>query len=86
MVLFDRNTITTNGTVPLVDFGPEVLYVVSLDGPEDVNDALRGEGTHRRVLRNLDRLPPERLAAIRARAAALRSALADTASGPPSDP
>lgn len=57
--LFERNTITTNGTVPLVDFGPEVLYVVSLDGPEDVNDALRGEGTHRRVLRNLDRLPPD---------------------------
>jgi len=22
-------------TVPLVDFGPHVLYVVSLDGPED---------------------------------------------------
>lgn len=36
--------------------------------------------------RNLDRLPTERLAAIRARAAALRKALADTASGSPSDP
>lgn len=56
--LFARNTITTNGTVPLVDFGPAVLYVVSLDGPEEVNDALRGEGIYRRVLRNLDRLPP----------------------------
>lgn len=56
--LFVRNTITTNGTVPLVDFGPDVLYVVSLDGPEDVNDALRGPGTYRRVLRNLDRLSP----------------------------
>ncbi|MEW6268496.1 MAG: radical SAM protein [Thermodesulfobacteriota bacterium] len=55
--LFARNTITTNGTVPLVDFGPDVLYVVSLDGPEDVNDALRGAGTYRRVLRNLERLP-----------------------------
>lgn len=55
--LFARNTITTNGTVPLVDFGPDVLYVVSLDGPEDLNDALRGAGTFRRVMRTLARLP-----------------------------
>ena len=55
--LFPRNTITTNGTIPLVDFGRDVLYVVSLDGPEDLNDALRGTGTYRRVLRTLERLP-----------------------------
>ena len=55
--LFARSTVTTNGTAPLVDFGPDVLYVVSLDGPEDLNDAIRGEGTYRRVLRNLERLP-----------------------------
>ena len=53
--LFPRNTITTNGTVPLVDFGPRVLYVVSLDGPEDLNDTLRGTGTYARVLRTLSR-------------------------------
>ncbi|MFI5395387.1 MAG: radical SAM protein [Candidatus Binatia bacterium] len=57
--VFARNTITTNGTVPLVDFGPEVLYVVSLDGPEDLNDALRGQGTYRKVMRTLSRLPAE---------------------------
>jgi MoaA/NifB/PqqE/SkfB family radical SAM enzyme len=57
--LFPRNTITTNGTVPLVDFGPDVLYVVSLDGPEDLNDAIRGGGTYHRVLRNLERLPAD---------------------------
>jgi sulfatase maturation enzyme AslB (radical SAM superfamily) len=57
--LFARNTITTNGTVPFVDFGPTVLYVVSLDGPEELNDALRGRGTFRKVLRNLERLPAE---------------------------
>jgi MoaA/NifB/PqqE/SkfB family radical SAM enzyme len=57
--LFARNTVTTNGTIPLVDFGPQVLYVVSLDGPEDVNDAIRGEGVFRRVLRNLARLPDD---------------------------
>ena len=57
--LFARNTVTTNGTVPLVDLGPDVLYVVSLDGPEDINDALRGQGTYRRVLRTLSRLPAD---------------------------
>jgi len=57
--LFPRNTITTNGTVPLVDLGAQVLYVVSLDGPEDLNDALRGKGTYGRVLRNLARLPDD---------------------------
>jgi sulfatase maturation enzyme AslB (radical SAM superfamily) len=55
--LFQRNTITTNGTVPLVDFGPRVLYVVSLDGPEDLNDAIRGKGVYRRVMRTLSRIP-----------------------------
>jgi Fe-coproporphyrin III synthase len=56
--LFSRNTITTNGTIPLFDFGPTVHYVVSLDGPEDLNDELRGSGTFRRVLANLLRLNP----------------------------
>ena len=55
--IFQRNTVTTNGTVPLIDLGPDVLYVVSLDGPEDLNDAIRGEGGYRRVLRNLANLP-----------------------------
>ena len=55
--LFARNTVTTNGTVPLVDFGPDVLYVVSLDGPEDLNDALRGRGTYGKVMGNLSRIP-----------------------------
>ncbi|MBI2528143.1 MAG: radical SAM protein [Candidatus Rokubacteria bacterium] len=55
--LFARSTVTTNGTAPLVDFGPDVLYVVSLDGPEELNDAIRGRGTYRRVLRNLAQLP-----------------------------
>ncbi len=57
MRLFRRNTITTNGTIPLPDFGPDTHYVVSLDGPEDLNDAIRGAGTFKKVLRNLRRLP-----------------------------
>ena len=57
--IFESNTITTNGTVPLVDFGPEVLYVVSLDGPPDLNDSIRGEGVFERVTRNLAGLPDD---------------------------
>jgi len=57
--LFPHNTIITNGTIPLVDLGPSVLYVVSLDGPEDLNDAIRGAGTYRRVLRTLRRIPAD---------------------------
>ncbi|MBI2889229.1 MAG: radical SAM protein [Nitrospirae bacterium] len=56
--LFARNTITTNGTVPLVDLGESVLYVVSLDGPEDINDLIRGKGSYRRVMKTLSRIPP----------------------------
>ena len=55
--LFPRNTITTNGTAPLLDFGHDVLYVVSLDGPEELNDRIRGRGVFRRVIRNLSRIP-----------------------------
>jgi MoaA/NifB/PqqE/SkfB family radical SAM enzyme len=55
--LFQYNSITTNGTVALPDMGPGVLYVVSLDGPEAHNDAIRGRGVYARVMRNLSRLP-----------------------------
>ncbi|MGW8319936.1 MAG: radical SAM protein [Thermodesulfobacteriota bacterium] len=56
MRLFEENTIVTNGTIDLVDFGP-CVYVVSLDGPESVNDPVRGKGSFRRVMRTLDRIP-----------------------------
>lgn len=55
--LFAENTITTNGTRPLIDLGPNVLYVVSLDGPPEVNDAVRGAGTFERVITRLASLP-----------------------------
>jgi MoaA/NifB/PqqE/SkfB family radical SAM enzyme len=57
--LFPSNTIATNGTVRLADFGPGVLYVVSLDGPEDVNDAMRGAGVYASVMWNLSRIPDD---------------------------
>ncbi len=52
--LFEYNTITTNGTVPLVDFGSNVIYVISLDGPREVNDPVRGSGTFDRVMKTVD--------------------------------
>ena len=55
--LFPRNIITTNGTVPLKDFGPELLYVISLDGPREVNDAVRGAGVFDRVMKNIAAIP-----------------------------
>ena len=55
--LFANNHVVTNGTRPLVDLGPDALYIVSLDGPEDVNDAVRGAGTYRRVMRTLTAIP-----------------------------
>ncbi len=55
--LFERNTITTNGTIPLKDFGPNVIYVISLDGPRDINDAVRGKGVFDQVMRTIAAIP-----------------------------
>jgi len=55
--LFPRNIITTNGTVPLRDFGPDLLYVISLDGPREVNDAVRGAGVFDRVIKTIAAIP-----------------------------
>jgi MoaA/NifB/PqqE/SkfB family radical SAM enzyme len=51
--LFEENTITTNGTRPLLDLGESALYVVSLDGPPPLNDVVRGDGTFERVMAGL---------------------------------
>ena len=55
--LFERNTITTNGTVPLKDFDPNLTYVISLDGPRDVNDPVRGEGSFEKVMKTIAAVP-----------------------------
>ncbi len=60
--LFVRNTITTNGTIPLEDFShvtKNLLYVVSLDGPREINDSIRGKGVYDRVLANIGKLPKD---------------------------
>ncbi len=48
MPLFERSSIVTNGTygIPSV---PGHVVTVSLDGPEDLSDAIRGEGVFQKV-------------------------------------
>ena len=48
MPLFERSSIVTNGTygIPSV---PGHLVTVSLDGPEELSDAIRGEGVFQKV-------------------------------------
>ncbi len=57
--LFPQNTITTNGTLPLINLGHKIKWVISLDGPEDVNDEVRGSGCFKKVIKNLNNLPKE---------------------------
>jgi sulfatase maturation enzyme AslB (radical SAM superfamily) len=57
--LFPRNVITTNATLPLINLGEKVKWVISLDGPEDVNDEIRGKGCFKKVLNNLNNLPDD---------------------------
>ncbi len=54
--LFPRNNITTNGTLDLIDL-PRSLYVVSLDGPPDINDEIRGKRAFDKVMKTLSRIP-----------------------------
>jgi MoaA/NifB/PqqE/SkfB family radical SAM enzyme len=54
--LFTRNTITTNGTLAPIEL-PNCTYVVSIDGPPELNDAIRGKGTFRKVMETLSGIP-----------------------------
>ena len=56
ITLFSDNTITTNGTLKPIDL-PNCTYVVSVDGPPELNDAIRGNGTFKRVMNTLSRIP-----------------------------
>ncbi len=48
----------TPHTTDLVDF-PDCIYVVSLDGPPQYNDAIRGKGTYEKVMRTIKKVPEE---------------------------
>ena len=54
--LFARNNITTNGTLELMDM-PRCVYIVSIDGPPELNDAVRGKGSFEKVMDTLGRVP-----------------------------
>jgi MoaA/NifB/PqqE/SkfB family radical SAM enzyme len=56
VTLFIRNTITTNGTLDLLDL-PDTLYVVSIDGTPELNDEVRGKGSFDRVMKTLSLVP-----------------------------
>jgi sulfatase maturation enzyme AslB (radical SAM superfamily) len=46
--LFEKSSIVTNGTYGIPS-APGHLVTVSLDGPEELNDAIRGEGVFQKV-------------------------------------
>ena len=54
--IFQKNTVTTNGTIDLIDL-PGCTYVVSLDGPPGINDSIRGEGSFEKVMNTVSKVP-----------------------------
>jgi sulfatase maturation enzyme AslB (radical SAM superfamily) len=51
---FAMNVIPTNGTIPIPRL-PKSKIVVALDGPEKINDMIRGRGSYRRAIKNTAR-------------------------------
>ena len=56
--LFTSNIVTTNGTLDLIDL-PNCTYVVSVDGPPELNDSIRGKGSYEKIMNTLARVPEE---------------------------
>jgi MoaA/NifB/PqqE/SkfB family radical SAM enzyme len=56
--LFARNNVTTNGTLDLIEL-PRTIYVVSVDGPRELNDSIRGKGSFDKVMKTLSRVPDD---------------------------
>ncbi|MFW9881099.1 MAG: radical SAM protein, partial [Candidatus Thorarchaeota archaeon] len=57
--LFPQNVITTNGTLPLLNLGQKIKWVISIDGPEELNNEIRGKGSFKRLIHNLNNLPED---------------------------
>ena len=57
--LFSQNVVATNGTIALINLGPNVKWTISIDGPEDINDEIRGKRSFERVMGNLNNLPED---------------------------
>jgi MoaA/NifB/PqqE/SkfB family radical SAM enzyme len=56
--LFSKNIVTTNGTLDLIDL-PRCIYVISVDGPPELNDPIRGQGSFGKVMNTLSRVPAD---------------------------
>jgi hypothetical protein len=59
---FWMNYIVTNGTMEIPDF--PVFYILSLDGPPDIHDALRGDGVFERLKNNVKKSPTDNIYAL----------------------
>ncbi|MFX1337268.1 MAG: radical SAM protein [Promethearchaeota archaeon] len=55
--VFPLNVIATNGTLPIPNIDPKIHWTVSIDGPEQINDEIRGKGSFQKVLNTLNNLP-----------------------------
>ena len=58
VTLFSENTITTNGTINPIEL-PNCTYVISVDGPPELNDAIRGKGIFKKVMKTLSNIPEQ---------------------------
>jgi MoaA/NifB/PqqE/SkfB family radical SAM enzyme len=56
--MFSRNIVTTNGTIDLIEL-TRTTYVVSIDGPPELNDHIRGKGCFEKIMKTLSRVPEE---------------------------
>ena len=57
--LFPLNWLFTNGTLPLPDLA-NVTVFVSVEGPREIHDRIRGRGTYDRIMANVARRPAGR--------------------------
>ena len=56
--LFEKNTVTTNGTRDLITL-PSCTYVISLDGPQKLNDSIRGKDSFEKVMKTMAAIPDD---------------------------
>ena len=54
MKYFKSNLVVTNGTLELPNW-PDVNFYISIDGPQEMHDAIRGKGCYARIRKNIDR-------------------------------
>ncbi|OHB38474.1 MAG: hypothetical protein A3C38_08435 [Planctomycetes bacterium RIFCSPHIGHO2_02_FULL_50_42] len=54
MRYFKSNLVTTNGTIEL-PFWPDVNFYISIDGPREMHDSMRGKGTYDKIVKNVNR-------------------------------